>query len=79
MPHRCWSWTFSTGRNLQRIRRERLGRAGGRELAGDPASDRVVPLRVSGTDAPVIEALAAERAAAQLASLGFRVEVLEVG
>lgn len=79
VPHPLLVVDVLDGQKLQRIR---VSVSAGPEVANWQAilrQHRVVPLRVSGTDAPVIEALAAERAAAQLASLGFRVEVLEVG
>ena len=68
VPHPLLVVDVLDGQKLQRIR---VSVSAGPEVANWQAilrQHRVVPLRVSGTDAPVIEALAAERAAAQLAS-----------
>jgi hypothetical protein len=66
----------------QRLQRVQVTVPAGPEFANWQAvlrRHRVVPLRVSGTDEPVVEAIAAERAVAQFAALGFGVEVLEAG
>jgi haloacid dehalogenase-like hydrolase len=79
VPHPLLVMDVLDGQRLQRVRVSVPAGAAFADWQAVLRRYRVVPLRMIGTDEPVIEAIAAERAVAQLAALGFRVEFLQAG